>query len=105
MAVAGTLTGTPTTHASVPYVWTEQLGGRLQVFGRVRPQDDLHVLHGSLDAEFVAVTVDDDGRLQAAVGIGAPKALIRYRKLLADGAGWAEARAITETTAALMPQR
>lgn len=102
MVVAANLTGTPTTHQAVPYVWTEQLGGRLQVFGRVRPQDELHVLHGSLDGDFVAVTVAD-GLLQAAVGIGAPRVLIRYRKLLAAGATWDDARAAIRSAEALMP--
>jgi len=90
--VAANLTGTVTTHAGVPYVWTEQLGARLQVFGRVRPQDELRVVDGSLAGDFVALT-GGDGRLQAAVGSGAPRQLTRYRKLLAAGAGWDEALA------------
>jgi 3-phenylpropionate/trans-cinnamate dioxygenase ferredoxin reductase subunit len=90
--VAANLTGTPTVHDSVPYVWTEQLGGRLQVFGRVRPQDELRVVHGDLDGAFVAVT-GGEGRLQAAVGIGMVKPLLAYRKLLAAGVSWDEALA------------
>lgn len=88
--VAANLTGTPTIHDAVPYVWTEQLGGRLLVHGRVRPQDELRVVHGDLDAEFVAVT-GADGLLQSVVGYGAVRPLVRYRKLLAAGAGWGEA--------------
>ena len=90
--VAANLTGTPTRHEAVPYVWTEQLGGRLQVFGRVRPQDELRVVHGDLGGAFVAVT-GGEGRLQAAVGIGMVKPLLAYRKLLAAGASWDEALA------------
>jgi NADPH-dependent 2,4-dienoyl-CoA reductase/sulfur reductase-like enzyme len=90
--VAANLTGTPTVHESVPYVWTEQLGGRLQVFGRVRPQDELRLVHGDLDGAFVAVT-GGEGRLQAAVGIGMVKPLLAYRKLLSAGASWDEALA------------
>jgi 3-phenylpropionate/trans-cinnamate dioxygenase ferredoxin reductase subunit len=88
--VAANLTGTPTVHDAVPYVWTEQLGGRLQVFGRVRPQDELRVVHGTLDDAFVAVT-GGEGLLQAAVGMGAPRALMPFRKLLTAGAGWEQA--------------
>ena len=35
--VAAGIAGEPTPHAAVPYVWTEQLGGRLQVFGPGAP--------------------------------------------------------------------
>ncbi|MGY1774157.1 NAD(P)/FAD-dependent oxidoreductase [Blastococcus sp. SYSU D00813] len=90
--VAAELTGTPTVHDPVPYVWTDQLGGKLQVFGRVRPQDELRVVHGDLDDAFVAVT-GGEGRLQAVVGFGAVKQLLPYRKLLLAGAGWDEALA------------
>jgi NADPH-dependent 2,4-dienoyl-CoA reductase/sulfur reductase-like enzyme len=90
--VAANLTGTPARHEAVPYVWTEQLGGRLQVFGRVRPQDELRVVHGDLDGAFVAVT-GGEGRLQAAVGFGMVKQLLAYRKLLSAGVSWDEALA------------
>ncbi|WP_448625028.1 NAD(P)/FAD-dependent oxidoreductase [Geodermatophilus sp. URMC 64] len=84
--VAANLTGTPTVHDSAPYVWTDQLGGRLQVFGRVRPQDELRVVHGDLDGAFVALT-GGDGLLQSVIGFAAIKQLMPYRKLLAAGAG------------------
>jgi NADPH-dependent 2,4-dienoyl-CoA reductase/sulfur reductase-like enzyme len=88
--VAANLTGTPTVHDTVPYVWTEQLGGRVQVFGRVRPQDELRIVHGDLGDVFVAVT-GGDGLLQAAVGFGAPRQLTPFRKLLTAGASWEQA--------------
>ncbi|MBM7808756.1 3-phenylpropionate/trans-cinnamate dioxygenase ferredoxin reductase subunit [Geodermatophilus bullaregiensis] len=88
--VAANLTGTPTVHDAVPYVWSDQLGARLQVFGRVRPQDEVRVVVGDLDGSFVALT-GGDGLLRSAVGFGATKALLPYRKLLAAGAGWDEA--------------
>jgi 3-phenylpropionate/trans-cinnamate dioxygenase ferredoxin reductase subunit len=90
--VAANLTGTPTVHDGVPYVWTEQFGGRVQIYGRVRPQDELRVVHGDLDGEFVAVT-GAGGRLESVVGFGALRTLARYRKLLLAGAGWDEALA------------
>jgi 3-phenylpropionate/trans-cinnamate dioxygenase ferredoxin reductase subunit len=96
---AANLTGTRTVHDALPYVWTEQLGGRVQVFGRVRPQDEVRVVHGSLDDDFVAVT-GGDGLLRAAVGLGAPRPLMHYRRLLVAGAGWDEALAAGEVVAA-----
>lgn len=84
---AANLTGTPTVHDGVPYVWSDQLGGKLQVFGRMRPQDDLRVVEGDLGGDFVAVS-GGDGKLQAAVGFGMVRPLLRFRKLLAAGANW-----------------
>lgn len=90
--VAANLTGTPTVHDGVPYVWSDQLGGKLQVFGRMRPQDELRVVEGHLDGHFVALS-GGDGVLQAAVGFGMVRALLPFRKLLAAGATWESALA------------
>jgi len=45
---------------------TDQLGGKRQIFGRVRPQDELRVVEGDFEGDFVAVT-DGSERLEAAV--------------------------------------
>ena len=90
--VAANLTGEATVHDAVPYVWTDQLGARLQVFGQVRPQDELRVVFGDLDGSFVAIT-GGDGQLRSVIGFGAIKQLMPYRKLLVAGAGWDEALA------------
>ena len=91
--VTANLTGTPTVHDAVAYVWSDQLGARLQVFGRVRPGDELQVVVGELDGSFVALS-GGDGQLRSVVGFGAAvKALLPYRRLLVAGAGWDEALA------------
>lgn len=90
--VAGGITGHPRPHDSVPSVWTDQLGVRLQVFGRIHPEDEVAVVHGDFDDAFVAL-VGGAGRLQAVAGIGAVKHLLPYRKLLLAGASWADALA------------
>jgi NADPH-dependent 2,4-dienoyl-CoA reductase/sulfur reductase-like enzyme len=91
--VAANLTGEPALHDALPYVWTDQLGARLQVFGQVRPQDELRVVFGDLDGSFVAVT-GGDGQLRSVIGFGAIKQLMPYRKLLVAGAAWDEALAV-----------
>lgn len=91
--VATNLTGGDQRHDAVPYVWSDQLDSRLQVFGRIRPQDELHVVQGDLDGSFVAIS-GGDGALQGAVGFGAVRQLMPYRRLLASGASWDEARGV-----------
>jgi 3-phenylpropionate/trans-cinnamate dioxygenase ferredoxin reductase subunit len=80
-------------HDGLPYVWTDQLGARLQIFGQVRPQDELRVVFGDLEGSFVAVT-GGDGQLRSVMGFGAIKQLMPYRKVLLAGAGWDEALAL-----------
>lgn len=93
--VAANLTGGDQRHDALPYVWSDQLDSRLQVFGRIRPQDDLHVVQGDLDGSFVALS-GGDGVLQGAAGFGAVRQLMPYRRLLKSGASWDEALALAE---------
>lgn len=86
--VAKNIAGTPTVYDAVPYVWSDQLGARLQIFGRVHPDDEVRYVFGGPDEPaFVAVT-GDGTRLHAAIGYGAMKQLLPFRKLLLDGAAW-----------------
>jgi NADPH-dependent 2,4-dienoyl-CoA reductase/sulfur reductase-like enzyme len=82
---AANIAGTPTVYDAVPYVWSDQLGGRLQIFGRVRAEDELRFVFGSPDEpKFVAVT-HRGGVLQSAVGFSAIRELLPYRKQLIEG--------------------
>ena len=88
LAVAAALTGTPAPFDPLPYVWSDQLGARVQVFGQVRPGDDLVYVEGSPDAaEFVAAS-GGDGRLQAVVALGARRPALRWERLLRSGLPW-----------------
>jgi 3-phenylpropionate/trans-cinnamate dioxygenase ferredoxin reductase subunit len=87
-ALAATLTGKPTAFDPLPYVWSDQLGGKLQVWGEVRPGDELVYLDGNADsAEFVAVS-GGDGRLRGVVAFGARREAMRAMRMLRAGAGW-----------------
>ncbi|MER5430109.1 FAD-dependent oxidoreductase [Streptomyces sp. NPDC002588] len=97
--VAANLTGGDQRHDALPYVWSDQLDSRLQVFGRIRPQDDLHVVQGDLGGSFVAIS-GGDGVLQGAVGFGAVRQLMPYRRMLASGTSWDEARGMADGTPA-----
>lgn len=79
----------------VPYVWSDQFDLKVQVFGRgdlADPDPDLGVLplHGEgLTGGPIKGTVVGylaDGKLVGVVGFGAARLLVRYRKLILDGA-------------------
>jgi NADPH-dependent 2,4-dienoyl-CoA reductase/sulfur reductase-like enzyme len=80
-ALATTLTGTPTPCAVLPYVWSDQFGRRLQIFGRVEPGDEIEVVYDEGD-RFVALA-RRAGRLEGAVGYDALKQVLPYRMRLA----------------------
>jgi 3-phenylpropionate/trans-cinnamate dioxygenase ferredoxin reductase subunit len=85
-AVAATLTGKPTVCGGVPYLWSDQQGVKLQVAGRVHPDDEVRFL---LDEprRFLAIT-GSRGVQHAAVAMSAPGALARQQMRLASGAPW-----------------
>jgi NADPH-dependent 2,4-dienoyl-CoA reductase/sulfur reductase-like enzyme len=80
-ALAGTLTGTPTPCAVLPYVWSDQFGRRLQIFGRIEPDDDIEVVFAEGD-RFVALA-RRGGALEGAVAYDAIKHVLPYRMQLA----------------------
>jgi NADPH-dependent 2,4-dienoyl-CoA reductase/sulfur reductase-like enzyme len=96
LAVASALTGTPAPFDPLPYVWSDQLGARLQVFGQIRPGDELvYVAGGPEEAEFVAAS-GGDGKLQAVVALGGRRAALRWERLLRSGLPWITGRGPAE---------
>ena len=91
-AVARSVCGARTEYDPVPYVWSDQFGVRLQVFGRLRPQDEVVVVSGDPCGErFVAVS-GGAGRLQGVVALGAVTEAMRLRALLLEATEWAPER-------------
>lgn len=84
-AAAQTLLGRRTEpFASVPYVWSEQYGLKIEYVGHSRPGDRVTVVDGSVhERRFVAV-YERDRRVVAALGIGRPRLLMKYRNQMAE---------------------
>jgi NADPH-dependent 2,4-dienoyl-CoA reductase/sulfur reductase-like enzyme len=94
--VAANIVGEAAVHDSVPYVWSDQLGARLQIHGRVGPEDEVRVVRGDArDGHFVAVS-GSGGKLTAVVGLGALRELMKFRRLLAANAPWQDAVDLAE---------
>jgi 3-phenylpropionate/trans-cinnamate dioxygenase ferredoxin reductase subunit len=90
LAVAAAITGTPAPYDPLPYVWSDQLSARLQVFGQVGPHDEVVYVEGDPDTwEFVAVT-GRDGALNAVVAVGARRAALQWQRTLRSGAAWTD---------------
>ena len=78
--------------APVPFFWSDQYDRKIQLAGRVRPDDDLEVVAGSFaDRRFCAL-YGRDGQVVGALGMNMPAKVIRYRRQLGEGPlGWDEA--------------
>jgi NADPH-dependent 2,4-dienoyl-CoA reductase/sulfur reductase-like enzyme len=89
VVVACDLVGAPLPALSVPYVWSDQFGLKIQAFGHTDRADEVLPLHGDgLAGGAVKGTVAGyfaAGVLVGAVGFGAPAKVFRYRELIAAG--------------------
>jgi len=73
----------PAPFAPVPSFWSDQYAFRLQSFGSPGVADEIQVLEGDLDAEFVAGYLRH-GELMGVAGVGLMPSLLRYRTDLAN---------------------
>jgi len=90
--LADVLTGGDASYAPVPYVWSDQLGTRLQVWGEVRPGDELQYVSGDADADEFVAAFGGDGVLRAVVAFGARREAMRAQRMLYAGAAWLPGR-------------
>jgi 3-phenylpropionate/trans-cinnamate dioxygenase ferredoxin reductase subunit len=85
-AVSATITGTPTPPPTVAYVWSDQLGIKLQIGGHVAVQDEILFLLDE-DGRFLAVT-GSEGVQHGVIAVKAPAQFIKQKMKLAAGAPW-----------------
>ena len=91
--VAGTVGAEP--YAPVPFFWSDQYETKIQVIGLPGPDDEVVVAGGSLDeGKFIALYRRGD-RLRAVLAFSQPRQLMAYRPLLAAGASFDEALAVS----------
>jgi 3-phenylpropionate/trans-cinnamate dioxygenase ferredoxin reductase subunit len=89
----GSGTGVAEAYEPVPFFWSDQYGSRLQYLGRASADDEVQVVHGSIDERAWVALYGRDGQLRGALGVNQPKLLAGYRKLFAARASWADALA------------
>lgn len=80
--------GESTSFSSVPYFWSDQYDRKIQFVGRARPHDQMVIVDGSLADRRLTALYRRGDRVVACLAVNHPRALIRYRKVLADGTSW-----------------
>jgi NADPH-dependent 2,4-dienoyl-CoA reductase/sulfur reductase-like enzyme len=81
----------------VPFFWSDQYGSRLQSLGRAGADDEVSVVVGSVEERKFVATYARDGVLRGALGLNHPRALMSFRRLVAERARIEDVRAHAAT--------
>ena len=82
--------------APVPWFWSDQHGHKLQLAGRPAPGDRTEIVTGSVEDRRFAAIYGRDDRLTGVFGLNRPRHVMQYRRLIAEGASWSDARNFAE---------
>jgi NADPH-dependent 2,4-dienoyl-CoA reductase/sulfur reductase-like enzyme len=92
----------PKPYEPVPFFWSDQYDAKIQFVGRGSSDDEVRVVHGSVDERRFVALYGRNGKLRGALGVSLPKLLMPYRRLLSAGASWDDAvnhaHAVEEST-------
>lgn len=77
--------------ATVPWFWSDQYDHKVQLAGRVGPEDEIVVVDGSLDERRFVVLYGRAGRLVGVLGMGRPRHVIQLRPKIAQRISFQEA--------------
>ncbi len=77
----------------VPWFWSDQYDRKIQLAGRVRGDDEVRVVTGSVEERRFAAVYGRSGRITGVLGFNRPRHVMRYRALIEQGASFDEALA------------
>jgi 3-phenylpropionate/trans-cinnamate dioxygenase ferredoxin reductase subunit len=78
-------------YAPVPWFWSDQYDRKIQLAGRVRADDEVVIVNGSVEERRFAAIYGRAGRIVGVFGMNRPRHVMQYRNLIVRGAGWDEA--------------
>jgi NADPH-dependent 2,4-dienoyl-CoA reductase/sulfur reductase-like enzyme len=74
----------PRALGQVPYFWSDQYDLKFQCAGRVRADDELTLIEGTLDAPAYVALFGRAGALTGVLACNRPAAMIKYRRAIAE---------------------
>ena len=77
--------------APVPWFWSDQYDRKLQLAGRLNPEDEVRVVAGSTEEHRFVTFYGRDDSFHAVLGMNRPRHVMQAKALLDDGASWDEA--------------
>ncbi len=72
----------------VPFFWSDQYDLKIQLAGRPETGDEVRVVHGSLEERRCVLLYGRAGRLAAVLGFRRPRQVMRYRRMIREGASF-----------------
>jgi hypothetical protein len=91
--LAGTETGARP-FAPVPFFWSDQYDAKIQFAGRLRADDEIHVVAGSEAERTLTALYARAGRLTGVLCLSRPRDLGKYRRMIAARASLEDALAV-----------
>ncbi|MBS1839146.1 MAG: FAD-dependent oxidoreductase, partial [Actinobacteria bacterium] len=73
---------------SVPWFWSDQYDRKIQMAGRPAPDDEVHVLDGSLDEQRFVAAFRRGRRCTGVLGVNRPRHVMQARMALRDSLEW-----------------
>ncbi|MEQ8840410.1 MAG: FAD-dependent oxidoreductase [Acidimicrobiales bacterium] len=77
----------------VPWFWSDQYDRKIQLAGRIRPDDEIQIVTGSVEERRFAALYGRAGRLVGVLGFNRPRHVMQYKTLIQDGVSFADALA------------
>ncbi len=77
--------------APVPFVWSDQYDRKIQCAGRVRPDDELEIVHGSIEERRFVALYGRKGKLTGAIALNRVRQLMGYRRSIREGIAFDDA--------------
>jgi NADPH-dependent 2,4-dienoyl-CoA reductase/sulfur reductase-like enzyme len=84
-------------YGPVPFFWSDQYATKIQVIGLPGPDDEVVVVEGSPEEGKLVALYRRGDRLRAVLAFSRPRHLMAYRPLLAAGASFDEALAVSRS--------
>ncbi len=78
----------------VPWFWSDQYDRKIQLAGRVRPDDDVRIVTGSLEDRRFAALYGRAGKLVGVLGFNRPRHVMQYKTMIQDGVSFDDALAV-----------
>ena len=71
-------------YAPVPFVWSDQYDRKIQTAGQFRGDDEMEVVHGSLEERRFTALFGRNGRLVGVLGFSMAAKVMQYRRLIQE---------------------
>ena len=84
-------------YTPVPWFWSDQYDRKIQLAGRVRPDDEVRIITGSTEERRFAALYGRAGRLVGVLGFNRPRHVMKYRNLIEQQTSFEEAVKIAES--------